>query len=71
MTIVMNSMTEGQRKTLHELLDRMIDDGMGYGIVEYVKLEEIERFMEAPPRWPELGKTRMELTLKIRKDKDV
>ena len=48
----------------------MIDDGMGYGIIEYVKMEEntIERFMEAPPRWPELDKTRMELTLKIRKE---
>lgn len=33
-------MTEGQRKTLHELLDRMIDDGMGYGIVEYAELPE-------------------------------
>lgn len=65
-------MTEGQRKTLHELLDRMIDDGMGYGSVEYVKLEEnaIERFMETPPRWPELGKTRMELTLKIKDEKN-
>lgn len=64
-------MTEGQRKALHELLDRMIDDGMGYGIVEYAKMEEntIERFMEAPPIWPELSKTRMELTLKIRNEK--
>ena len=70
---MMNRMTEGQRQTLHQLLDRMIDDGMGYGICEYVKLEEntIERFMEAPPRWPELGKTRMELTLKIRDEKEV
>lgn len=63
-------MTEGQRQTLHQLLDKMIDDGMGYGIVEYVKMEEntIERFMEEPPRWPELDKTRMELTLKIRNE---
>ena len=61
-------MTEGQRQTLHELLDRMIDDGMGYGIVEYAKMEEIERFMEEPPIWPELSKTRMELTLKIRNE---
>jgi hypothetical protein len=61
-------MTEGQRKTLHELLDRMIDDGMCYGIVEYANMEEIERFMEEPPIWPELYKIRMELTLKIRNE---
>lgn len=65
-------MTEGQRQTLHQLLDEMIDEGIPYGVCEYVKLEEnmVERFMEAPPRWSELSKTRMELTLKIRKGKE-
>lgn len=28
-------MSEGQRQTLHQLLDRMIDNGLGYGVCEY------------------------------------
>jgi len=64
-------MTEGQRQTLHQLLDRMIDDGMGYGIVEYAELPEniVDNFLFAPRRW-EANRTRMEMTLKIRKEKD-
>lgn len=57
---------------MHELLDRMIDDGMGYGIVEYVELPEniVDNFLFAPRRW-EANRTRMELTLSIRKEKGV
>lgn len=67
-------MTEGQRQTLHELLDRMIDDGMEYGVCEYAVLpDDIEMVKTSNPHIPsiwEFNRTRMELTLKIRKGKD-
>ena len=67
-------MTEGQRQTLHQLLDRMIDEGMEYGVCEYVKIGEWEP--SPSPSTPSsltmwtTDRTRMELTLKIRKEKD-
>lgn len=67
-------MTEGQRKTLHQLLDKMIDDGLGYGVCEYVVLpDDISTVITPDPHIPsiwEVSRTRMELTLKIRKEKD-
>lgn len=74
MTIVMNSMTEGQRRSLHQLLDRMIDEGLYYGVSEYMVLpDDISTVITPDPHIPsiwEVNRTRMELTLKIRKEKD-
>lgn len=67
-------MTEGQRQTLHQLLDRMIDDGLEYGISEYMVFpDDIEMVKTPDPHIPSIWKfnrTRMEMTLKIRKEKD-
>ncbi len=74
MTIVMNSMTEGQRRSLHQLLDRMIDEGLEYGVCEYTVLpDDIRTVITPDPHIPsiwEVNRTRMELTLKIRREKD-
>lgn len=74
MTIVMNSMTEGQRRSLHQLLDKMIDEGLDYGVSEYMVLpDDIRTVITPDPHIPsiwEVNRTRMELTLKIRKEKD-
>lgn len=68
-------MTEGQRQTLHELLDRMIDEGMPYGVCEYTVLpDDIHTVITPDPHIPsiwEVNRTRMELTLKIGKEKGV
>lgn len=65
-------MTEGQRQTLHQLLDRMIDDGLEYGISEYMVVPDDIEMMKTPdPHIPSIWKfnrTRMEMTLKIRKE---
>ena len=67
-------MTEGQRQTLHQLLDKMIDEGLEYGICEYTALPDDIQMVKTPdPHIPsiwEFSKTRMEMTLKIRKEKD-
>lgn len=67
-------MTEGQRQTLHQLLDRMIDDGLEYGVSEYVVFpDDIEMVKTPDPHIPSIWKfnrTRMEMTLKIRKEID-
>lgn len=67
-------MTEGQRQTLHQLLDRMIDDGLEYGVSEYIVVPDDIQMVKTPdPHIPsiwEFNRTRMELTLKIRKEKD-
>lgn len=67
-------MTEGQRQTLHQLLDEMIDEGMPYGVCEYVVLpDEISTVITPDPHIPsvwEVNRTRMELTLTIMKEKD-
>ena len=70
----MNSMTEGQRRSLHQLLDRMIDEGLEYGVCEYTVLpDDIRTVITPDPHIPsiwEVNRTRMELTLKIRREKD-
>lgn len=67
-------MTEGQRQTLHQLLDKMIDEGMEYGVCEYAVLpDDIEMVKTSNPQIPsiwEVDRTRMELTLKKIKVKD-
>lgn len=64
-------MTEGQRQTLHQLLDRMIDEGLEYGVCEYAEGIEIMKtpYPHIPSIW-EIDRTRMELTLKKIKEKD-
>lgn len=63
-------MTEGQRRSLHQLLDRMIDEGLEYGVCEYAKISEWEPTKS--PSTPssltvwKTERTRMELTLKLR-----
>jgi hypothetical protein len=68
-------MTEGQRQTLHELLDRMIDEGLEYGVSEYAVLpDDISTVITPDPHIPsiwEFNRTRMELALKIIKEKGV
>lgn len=67
--------SEGQRQTLHQLLDEMIDEGMPYGICEYTVLpDDIRTVITPDPHIPsiwEFNRTRMELALKIRKEKGV
>lgn len=67
-------MTEGQRITLHQLLDRMIDEGLEYGVCEYAVVPDDIQMVKTPdPNIPgiwEANRTRMEMTLKIRKEKD-
>ena len=66
-------MTEGQRITLHQLLDKMIDEGLEYGVCEYAVLpDDICTVITPDPHIPsiwEANRTRMELTLKIRKER--
>ena len=64
-------MEEGIRKELHQLLDRMIDEGMEYGVCEYAEGIEIMKtpYPHIPSIW-EIDRTRMELTLKKIKEKD-
>lgn len=68
------AMTEGQRQTLHQLLDRMIDEGLEYGVCEYAILPDDIQMVKTPdPHIPsiwEVNRTRMDMTLKIRKEKD-
>ena len=67
-------MTEGQRQTLHQLLDRMIDEGMEYGVCEYAILpDDIEMVKTPDPDIPsiwEINRIRMEMTLLIRNKRD-
>lgn len=67
-------MTEGQRRSLHQLLDRMIDEGLEYGVSEYMDIPDDIQVVKTPdphiPSMWEFDRTRMELTLKIRKEKD-
>ena len=67
-------MTEGQRAALHDLLDRMIDEGLEYGVSEYMVLPDDIQVVKTPdPHIPSMWLfdcTRMEMTLKIRKEKD-
>lgn len=67
-------MTEGQRAALHDLLDRMIDEGLEYGVSEYMVIPDDIQVVKTPdphiPSMWEFDRTRMELTLKIRKEKD-
>lgn len=67
-------MTEGQRKTLHKLLDRMIDEGMEYGVCEYAVIpDDIEMVKTPDPHIPsiwEINRIRMEMTLLIRNKRD-
>lgn len=66
--------TEGQRRSLHQLLDRMIDEGLEYGVSEYMVIPDDIQVVKTPdphiPSMWEFDRTRMELTLKIRKEKD-
>ena len=67
-------MTEGQRVALHDLLDRMIDEGLEYGVSEYMVIPDDIQVVKTPdPHIPSMwlfDRTRMEMTLKIRKEKD-
>lgn len=66
--------TEGQRAALHDLLDRMIEEGLEYGVSEYMVIPDDIQMVKTPdphiPSMWEFDRTRMELTLKIRKEKD-
>ena len=68
-------MTEGQRQTLHQLLDKMIDEGLEYGVCEYMVVPDDIQMVKTPdPHIPSIwafNRTRMELTLKIRKEKKI
>jgi hypothetical protein len=52
----------------------MIDEGLDYGVCEYTVLpDDIRTVITPDPHIPsiwEVNRTRMELTLKIRKEKD-
>lgn len=63
-------MTEGQRAALHDLLDRMIDEGLEHGISEYIKVPEWAKIITPNPHVPSrpFERTRMELTLKIKNE---
>lgn len=66
-------MTEGQRQTLHQLLDKMIDDGMEYGVCEYAVIPDDIEMVKTPDPLPsiwEINRIRMEMTLLIRNKRD-
>lgn len=62
-------MTEGQRQTLHQLLDKMIDEGLEYGVCEYMTVpDDIRTVITPDPHIPsiwEYRRKRMELTLRV------
>ena len=59
-------MTEGQRQTLHQLLDRMIDEGLEYGVCEYADGFEIMKtpYPHIPSIW-EIDRTRFKISATI------